>query len=56
MKTADKNTAARKVPLPETPPDPRLTDPKATLIAEWAPQPSPMTREEIRKIVIEQIG
>jgi len=29
---------------------------KAAVVPAWAPQPSPMTREEIRRLVIDQIG
>ena len=34
----------------------RPTEAKAVVVPAWAPQPSPMTREEIRKLVIDQIG
>jgi len=34
----------------------RPTEAKADVVRAWAPQPSPMTREEIRKLVIDQIG
>lgn len=29
---------------------------KAAVVRAWAPQPNPLTREEIRKLVIDQIG
>ncbi|EIM26807.1 hypothetical protein [Microvirga lotononidis] len=56
MKAADKIADTGKVPVPKGPPDHRPTEAKAVVVREWAPQPSPMTREEIRKIVIDQIG
>jgi hypothetical protein len=34
----------------------RPTEAKVFVVPEWAPQPSPMTREEIQKQVIDQIG
>lgn len=56
MKTADKITVASKISVPKGPHDPRPTEAKAVLVPEWAPQPNPLTREEIRKLVIDQIG
>lgn len=34
----------------------RPTETKTVVVPAWAPQPNPLTREEIRKIVIDQIG
>ena len=56
MKTAGRIAVTGKVPVPKGPHDPRPTEAKAVLIPVWAPQPSPMTREEIQKQVIDQIG
>ncbi|WP_262268901.1 hypothetical protein [Microvirga yunnanensis] len=57
MKTADKITVIDKVPVTREPRNrQRPTKAKAFVVPEWVPQPSPMTREEIRKQVIDQIG
>jgi hypothetical protein len=56
MKTADKITVTGQSPVPKRPHNPRPTEAKAGTVPEWAPQPSSMTREEIRKQVIDQIG
>jgi hypothetical protein len=32
------------------------TEPKAVAVPVWTPQPNPLTRAEIRKLVIDQIG
>jgi hypothetical protein len=57
MKTADKITVIGKIPVTREPRSHhRPTEAKAFVVPEWAPQPSPMTREEIRKQVIDQIG
>lgn len=34
----------------------RSTEPKVVAVRAWTPQPNPLTREEIRRIVIDQIG
>jgi hypothetical protein len=34
----------------------RPTEAKAVVVPAWTPQPNPLTREEIRKLVIDQIG
>ena len=34
----------------------RPTEAKAVVVPVWTPQPNPLTREEIRKLVIDQIG
>ena len=34
----------------------RLVDTKAIAVATWSPQPNPLTREEIRRLVVDQIG
>ena len=36
--------------------DRRSTEVKTAVASAWLPQPNPLTREEIRKIVMEQIG
>jgi hypothetical protein len=45
-----KNPATRK------PGHQRSTEAKAVVVPAWAPQPDRLTREEIRRIVIDQIG
>lgn len=50
MKTESKVTTTRKARVE------RPTEAKAAVIAAWTPQPNPLTREEIRRIVIDQIG
>jgi hypothetical protein len=45
-----------KIPITKKPCTPRSSEVKAVAVPAWAPQPSPMTREEIRKLVIDQIG
>ena len=57
MKTADTIKAIGKMPVTREPRSRhRPTEAKAFVVPEWMPQPSPMTREEIRKQVIDQIG
>jgi hypothetical protein len=56
MKPENKIPVAGKVPVASKTPNRRSTDAKAVVVPVWAPQPSPMTREEIRKLVIDQIG
>jgi hypothetical protein len=56
MKAADKIAVTCKVPVPKRPHDPRPTEAKAVAVPRWAPQPNPLTREEIRRLVLEQIG
>ncbi len=34
----------------------RSADTKAIVVATWSPQPNPLTREEIRRLVVDQIG
>jgi hypothetical protein len=34
----------------------RPTEAKAVVVPAWTPQPDLLTREEIRKIVIDQVG
>ncbi|WP_201864987.1 hypothetical protein [Microvirga soli] len=34
----------------------RPSEPKTVRVRAWAPQPNLLTREEIRKLVIDQIG
>lgn len=50
MKTEGKATFPRRSR------DHRPTEAKAVVVPAWTPQPNPLTREEIRRIVIEQIG
>ncbi|MCG7394583.1 hypothetical protein MHY87_16890 [Microvirga sp. ACRRW] len=56
MKTTDTIAVTRKAALPKRPHNSRATEAKAVAVSEWAPQPSTMTRAEIRKLVIDQIG
>jgi len=56
MKTADKVAVTGKIPVTKGTHSHRLTEAKAFVVPEWVPQPSPMTREEIRKLGIDQIG
>jgi hypothetical protein len=56
MKTEGEIKVIGRIPEPEGPHDPRPTEARTLPIPEWAPQPNPMTREEIRKQVIDQIG
>jgi len=50
MKTENKIMEAHKVRVP------RPTKAKEIVVQAWVPQPNPLTREEIRKLVIDQIG
>jgi hypothetical protein len=56
MKPENKIPVAGNIPVASKAPNHRPTDAKAVVVPAWAPQPSPMTREEIRKLVIDQIG
>ena len=56
MKAADRIAVTGKVPVPKGPHDPRPAEAKAVVVRAWAPQPNPLSREEIRKLVIDQIG
>jgi len=57
MKTENKIPITDRIPVTrESRNHHRPTEAKAFVVPEWAPQPSPMTREEIRKLVIDQIG
>jgi hypothetical protein len=57
MKTADRSPIIGTVPVTEEPrKHHRPTEAKAGVVRAWAPQPNPLTREEIRKLVIDQIG
>jgi hypothetical protein len=56
MKPENKIPVAGKITVVGKTSDRRPTDAKAVVVPAWAPQPSPMTREEIRKLVIDQIG
>ncbi|WP_414474691.1 hypothetical protein [Microvirga sp. M2] len=48
--------AENKIATTRKPRIERPTEAKAVVVAPWAPQPNPLTREEIRRIVIAQIG
>ena len=50
MKTENKTAASTKSR------DHRTAEAKAVLVRAWAPQPNLLSREEIRKLVIDQIG
>ncbi|QRM35910.1 hypothetical protein [Microvirga sp. VF16] len=57
MKAADKITVTGKIPVAGEPRNRhRPIEAKVFVVPEWAPQPNSMTREEIRKQVIDQIG
>ncbi len=56
MKAADKIAVADNGAVPKGPHVPRPTDAKAVVVRAWTPQPNPLSREEIRKLVIDQIG
>ena len=57
MKTTNTITFIGKVPVTREPRNRhRPTEAKVFVVPEWVPQPSSMTREEIRKQVIDQIG
>lgn len=56
MKTKNKITFIGKIPVTTRTHSQRPTEVKAVVVSAWAPQPSSMTREEIRKQVIDQIG
>lgn len=45
-----------KMPVTRKSRDHRPAEAKAVAVPVWTPQPSPLTREEIRKLVINQIG
>ncbi|WP_262297858.1 hypothetical protein [Microvirga sesbaniae] len=45
-----------KIPITTKPRNPRSTEAKAVAVPAWTPQPNPLSREEIRKLVIDQIG
>jgi hypothetical protein len=46
-----------KVPVTSRKPrNHRPAEAKAVVVPAWAPQPNPLTREEIRKLVLDQIG
>ena len=48
--------AENKIPITTKPRNPRSTEVKAVPVPAWAPQPNPLTRDEIRRLVLEQIG
>jgi hypothetical protein len=57
MKTENKITVPDRIPVAgESRDRHRPTEAKVFVVPEWMPQPSPMTREEIQKQVIDQIG
>jgi hypothetical protein len=57
MKTENKITVPDRIPVAgESRDRNRPTEEKVFVVPEWMPQPSPMTREEIQKQVIDQIG
>ena len=56
MKAENKIPDVSKIPVTKGLRTHRPTEAKAVAVRAWAPQPSPMTREEIRKLVIDQIG
>ncbi|WP_160310587.1 hypothetical protein [Microvirga vignae] len=48
--------AENKIPATGKSRDQRPAEARAVVVRAWAPQPNPLTREEIRKLVIDQIG
>ncbi|MBB3019160.1 hypothetical protein FHR70_002214 [Microvirga lupini] len=48
--------AENKIPDTGKSSDRRPSEPRNATVRAWTPQPIPLTREEIRKLVIEQIG
>jgi hypothetical protein len=57
MKSETKIPVTGKIPIAKEPRNHyRPTDAKAVVVPVWAPQPTSMTREEIRQQVIDQIG
>jgi hypothetical protein len=48
--------AENKIPATTKSGDRRPAETKAVVVRAWAPQSNPLTREEIRKLVIDQIG
>ena len=50
MRIENKTVEAHKVRIPHP------NKAKEVVIQAWVPQPNPLTREEIRKLVIDQIG
>jgi hypothetical protein len=48
--------AENKIPATTKSRERRPAEGKVIVVRAWAPQPSPMSREEIRKLVIDQIG
>jgi hypothetical protein len=56
MKDENKIKFASKIPVIKRLGNHRPIEEKATVVPVWTPQPNPMTREEIRKQVIDQIG
>jgi hypothetical protein len=56
MKDENKIQVASKIPVAKRLRNHRPIQEKVTVIPAWVPQPSSMTREEIQKQVIDQIG
>jgi hypothetical protein len=48
--------AESKIVITKKPKEHEPTESKGAAVPVWTPQPNPLTREEIRKIVIDQIG
>jgi hypothetical protein len=53
---AENRIPVTKDPATSKPSNHRSTEAKAVVVPAWAPQPDLLTREEIRRIVIDQIG
>jgi hypothetical protein len=56
MKTENKIPGTCRSPIARKLHNHPPSEAKAVAIRAWAPQPNPMTREEIRRMVIDQIG
>jgi hypothetical protein len=48
--------AESKIIITKKPKEHERTEFKAVAVSVWTPQPNPLTRAEIRKIVLGQIG
>jgi hypothetical protein len=48
--------AENKIPASRKSRDHRPAEARPVVVRAWTPQPNPLTREEIRKLVIDQIG
>jgi len=56
MKTENKIHITGRINVATKPRNHPRTDAKAVAVSAWAPQPNPLSREEIRRMVMEQLG